>query len=226
GRKGPAASSHFEGGGFVRSNEDVDYPNLMYHFLPLAVRYDGQKADTPHGFQVHVGPMYSDARGSLKNKSTDHTQHTSMVYHDLATDQDRREWVEAVRVTREIVSQPAMDPYNSGEISPGPSTQTDEEILEWVRNDAETALHPCGTAKMGDASDPMSVVDPDSMKVHGLDNVSVVDASAMPYVTNGNIHAPVLMLAEKAADIIRGRKQLDALNYEYYKHEREKVTVK
>src|SRR5699024_7074207 len=196
-------------GVFVTSTEEAACHMLMCPFFPLAVGYDEQKADTPHGFQAHVGPMYSDARGSLKIKSTDPTQHPSMVYNYLSTDQDRREWVEAVRVTREIVSQPAMDPYNSGEISPGPSTQTDEEILEWVRNDAETALHPCGTAKMGDASDPMSVVDPDSMKVHGLDNVSVVDASAMPYVTNGNIHAPVLMLAEKAADIIRGRKQLD-----------------
>src|SRR5699024_8099611 len=153
--KGPAASSHCEGGGFVRSNEDVDYPNLMYHFLPLSVRYYGQKADTQHGFQSHFCPMYSDARCTLIFKSTELPHHPSMVYNYLSTDQDRREWVEAVRVTREIVSQPAMDPYNSGEISPGPSTQTDEEILEWVRNDAETALHPCGTAKMGDASDPM-----------------------------------------------------------------------
>src|SRR5699024_12676537 len=121
-----------------------------------AVRYDGQKADTLHAFQVHIGPMYSDERGSLKNKSTDPQQHPSMVYNYLSTDQDRREWVEAGRVTREIVSQPAMDPYNSGEISPGPSAQTDEEMLEWVRNDAETALHSGGTAKTGDAPDPMS----------------------------------------------------------------------
>ncbi len=223
GRTGPAASSHFEGGGFVRSNEDVDYPNLMYHFLPLAVRYDGQKADTPHGFQVHVGPMYSDARGSIKIKSKDASVHPSMIYNYLSTEQDRREWVEAVRITREIISQPALAPYNTGEISPGPDVQTDEEILNWVANDAETALHPCGTAKIGDASDPMAVVDPNTMKVHGLDNVSVVDASAMPYVTNGNIHAPVLMLAEKAADLIIGNKPLDPLNLEYYKHENNKV---
>lgn len=226
GRTGPASSSHFEGGGFVRSNEDVDYPNLMYHFLPLAVRYDGQKADTPHGFQVHVGPMYSDARGSIKIKSKDPSVHPSMIYNYLSTEQDRREWVEAVRITRDIISQPALAPYNTGEISPGPDVQTDEEILNWVANDAETALHPCGTAKMGDASDPMAVVDPNTMKVHGLDNVSVVDASAMPYVTNGNIHAPVLMLAEKAADLIIGRQPLAPLNLEYYKHKRSnKVTV-
>ncbi|MEI3609730.1 choline dehydrogenase [Pseudogracilibacillus sp. SO10305] len=225
-RTGPVASSHFEGGGFIRSNDDVKYPNLMYHFLPLAVRYDGQKADVKHGFQVHVGPMYSDARGSIKIKSTDPAEHPSMIYNYLSTDQDRREWVEAVRRTREITSQASMAPFNTGEISPGPSVQTDEEILEWVRNDAETALHPCGTAKMGDASDPMAVVDPNTMKVHGLENVSVVDASAMPYVTNGNIHAPIIMLAEKAADLILERKPLDPLHYDFYKHESktEKVT--
>lgn len=133
GRTGPAATNHFEGGGFIRSNEDVDYPNLMYHFLPVAVRYDGQKADTKHGFQVHVGPMYSDARGSLKIRSKDPREHPSMVYNYLSTEQDRREWIEAVRLTRNIMAQPAMNPYNAGEISPGPSVQTDEEILEWVK---------------------------------------------------------------------------------------------
>ncbi|MDN4526416.1 choline dehydrogenase [Fictibacillus fluitans] len=217
-RTGPAATNHFEGGGFVRSNEDVKYPNLMYHFLPVAVRYDGQKAATAHGFQVHVGPMYSDARGSLKIRSTDPKEHPSMVYNYLSTDQDKREWVEAIRVTRNILSQPAMKPYNTGEISPGPSVETDEEILDWVREDAETALHPSCTAKMGPASDPMAVVDPNTMKVHGLENVRVVDASAMPYVTNGNIHAPVLMLAEKAADLILGRKPLDPIHADFYRH--------
>ncbi|PRO65879.1 choline dehydrogenase [Alkalicoccus urumqiensis] len=218
GRKGPAATNHFEGGGFVRSNELVDYPNLMFHFLPVAVRYDGQKAETEHGFQVHVGPMYSDARGSLKIRSKDPKEHPSMVYNYLSTEQDRREWVEAVRISREIMAQPAMKKYNSGEISPGPSVQTDEEILEWVAEDAETALHPSCTAKMGPASDPMAVVDPQSMKVHGLDNVRVVDASAMPYVTNGNIHAPVLMLAEKAADLILGKKPMEPEHADYYRH--------
>ncbi|SER94270.1 choline dehydrogenase [Salisediminibacterium halotolerans] len=218
GRKGPAATNHFEGGGFVRSNEDVLYPNLMFHFLPVAVRYDGQVADTAHGFQVHVGPMYSDARGSLKIRSKDPKEHPSMIYNYLSTEQDRREWIEAVKISRKIMSQPAIAPYNSGEMAPGPDVQTDDEILEWVANDAETALHPSCTAKMGPKSDPMAVVDPESMKVHGLDNVRVVDASAMPYVTNGNIHAPVLMLAEKAADLIRGRKPLEPQNLDFYRH--------
>ncbi|MFC3040413.1 choline dehydrogenase [Virgibacillus xinjiangensis] len=218
GRKGAAATNHFEGGGFVRSNEEVDYPNLMFHFLPVAVRYDGKKADTKHGFQVHVGPMYSDARGSLKIRSKNPEEHPSMVYNYLSTEQDRREWIEAVKISREIMAQPAMAAYNSGEISPGPSVRTDEEILDWVAKDAETALHPSCTAKMGPASDPMAVVDPQTMKVHGLDNVRVVDASAMPYVTNGNIHAPVLMLAEKASDIILGRKPLEPINASFYRH--------
>jgi choline dehydrogenase len=218
GRTGPAATNHFEGGGFVRSNEDVSYPNLMFHFLPVAVRYDGQKAAAKHGYQVHVGPMYSDARGSLKITSTDPSKHPSMLFNYLSTDQDKREWVEAIRVTRDILDQPALAPFSGGELSPGPSVQTDEEILEWVAKDAETALHPSCTAKMGPASDPMAVVDPLTMKVHGTSGLRVADASAMPYVTNGNIYAPVMMLAEKAADLILGRQPLPAQKADFYRH--------
>ncbi|MEZ2389386.1 choline dehydrogenase [bacterium RCC_150] len=218
GRKGPAATNHFEGGGFVRSNEDVAYPNLMFHFLPVAVRYDGQKADAKHGYQVHIGPMYSDARGSLKITSTDPKVHPSMKFNYLSTDQDRREWVEAIRISRHILEQSAMAAYDGGELSPGPSVQTDEEILDWVARDAETALHPSCTAKMGPATDPMAVVDPLNMRVHGTSGLRVADASAMPYVTNGNIYAPVMMLAEKAADLIMGRKPLAPLAAEYYRH--------
>ena len=217
-RKGAAASNHFEGGGFVRSNDDVDYPNLMFHFLPIAVRYDGQKAPVAHGYQVHVGPMYSNSRGSLKIKSKDPFEKPSIVFNYLSTKEDEREWVEAIRVARNILKQKAMDPFNGGEISPGPQVQTDEEILDWVRKDGETALHPSCSAKMGPASDPTAVVDPLTMKVHGMENLRVVDASAMPRTTNGNIHAPVLMLAEKAADIIRGRKPLEPQYVDYYKH--------
>ncbi|HCU7389204.1 TPA: choline dehydrogenase [Staphylococcus aureus] len=217
-RTGAAASNHFEGGGFVRSNNEVDYPNLMFHFLPIAVRYDGQKAAVAHGYQVHVGPMYSNSRGSLKIKSKDPFEKPSIRFNYLSTEEDKKEWVEAIRVARNILSQKAMDPYNGGEISPGPEVQTDEEILDWVRRDGETALHPSCSAKMGPASDPMAVVDPLTMKVHGMENLRVVDASAMPRTTNGNIHAPVLMLAEKAADIIRGRKPLEPQYVDYYKH--------
>ncbi|GAA2202494.1 choline dehydrogenase [Sinomonas flava] len=218
GRTGPASTNHFEGGGFVRSNDEVGYPNLMYHFLPVAVRYDGKKADVQHGYQVHVGPMYSDARGHLRIRSADPAERPSILFNYLSTEQDRREWIEAIRVSREILRQPAMAPFNGGEISPGAAVTTDQEILDWVARDAETALHPSCTAKMGPDSDPMAVVDPLTMKVHGTEGLRVVDASAMPYVTNGNIFAPVMMLAEKAADHILGR-ALPAEDLAYHRHE-------
>jgi choline dehydrogenase len=205
-RKGPGATNHFEGGGFVRSNEDVAYPNLMIHFLPIAIRYDGTSPAKGHGYQIHIGPMYSDARGSVKITSTDPTKHPALRFNYLSTDQDRKEWVETVRVARNILDQAAMKPYDDGEISPGPSVSSDEEILEWVARDAETALHPSCTCRMG--TDEMSVVDPDTMKVHGLEGIRVVDASVMRYVTNGNIYAPVMMVAEKAADLIMGNTPL------------------
>ena len=215
-RSGPGASNHFEGGGFVRSNEDVAYPNLMFHFLPLAIRYDGTAGAKGHGYQVHVGPMYSDARGTLTLRNRDPRQHPELRFNYLSTDQDRREWVEAIQVARHILNQPAMDEFNGGETSPGPSVSTPEQILDWVSRDAETALHPSCTAKMG--VDELSVVDPLTMRVHGIDGLRVVDASVMPYVTNANIYAPVMMLAEKAADIIRGSTPLPPERLEFYRH--------
>ena len=215
-RSGPGATNHFEGGGFVRSNEDVDYPNLMFHFLPLAIRYDGSAGAKGHGYQVHVGPMYSDARGSLTLRSPDPRVHPALRFNYLSTAQDRREWVEAIRVARRLLNQPAMTPFNGGETSPGPAVQTDEEILDWVARDAETALHPSCTARMG--IDAESVTDPLTMGVHGLDGLRVVDASAMPYVTNGNIYAPVMMLAEKAADLIAGTTPLAPEPIPFYRH--------
>ena len=219
-RSGLGATNHFEAGGFARSNEDVDYPNLMFHFLPIAVRYDGSrpKGLPPggHGYQVHIGPMYSDARGTLKIRSTDPRHKPSMLFNYLSTEQDRREWVECIRTAREILAQPALAPYCGGEISPGPSVDTDEQILDWVREDAETALHPSCTAKMG--TDAMSVLDPATMGVHGLQGLRVVDASSMPYVTNGNIYAPVMMLAERGADLVLGNTPLAAQAVDYYRH--------
>jgi choline dehydrogenase len=215
-RSGPGATNHFEGGGFVRSNDDVAYPNLMFHFLPLSIRYDGSAGTPGHGYQVHVGPMYSDARGSITLKTTDPRDHPALRFNYLSTDQDRREWVEAIRVARRILNQPAMAPFNGGETSPGGSVETDDEILDWVRRDAETALHPSCTARMG--VDDLSVLDPGSMRVHGVDGLRVVDASAMPYVTNGNIYAPVMMLAEKAADLIRGDTPLAPEPIPFYRH--------
>jgi choline dehydrogenase len=215
-RKGPGATNHFEGGGFVRSNQDVAYPNLMFHFLPLAIRYDGSSPAGGHGYQVHVGPMYSDARGSVKITSSDPRRHPALRFNYLSTDQDRREWVEAIRVARAILNQPAMAPYNGGEVSPGAAVATDDEILDWVARDAETALHPSCTCRMG--TDDMSVVDPATMRVHGLEGIRVVDASAMRYVTNGNIYAPVMMLAERAADLILGNTPLPPEHTDWYRH--------
>jgi len=214
-RRGPGATNHFEGGGFVRSNDDVAYPNLMFHFLPIAVRYDGSAPEGGEGYQVHIGPMYSDSRGSVKITSADPAVHPALRFNYLSTDQDRREWVEAIRVARDILNQDAMAPYNGGEISPGRSVETDDEILDWVRRDGETALHPSCTARMG--VDEMSVTDPLTMAVHGVEGLRVVDASAMPYVTNGNIYSPVMMLAEKSADLILGNTPLAPDPVEFYR---------
>jgi choline dehydrogenase len=210
-RTGPGATNHFEAGGFVRSNDDVAYPNLMFHFLPIAIRYDGS-APRGHGYQVHVGPMYSDARGSVKIVSRDPRVHPALRFNYLSTDQDRREWLEAVRCARRILEQPAFDRFNAGELSPGPAVQSDDEVLDWVARDAETALHPSCTCRMG------TVVDPLTMRVLGVDGLRVVDASVMPYVTNGNIYAPVMMIAEKAADLILGNEPLPPAQVEFYRH--------
>ncbi|OUC99670.1 choline dehydrogenase [Streptosporangium minutum] len=217
-RSGPGATNHFEAGGFVRGNDDVDYPNLMFHFLPVAVRYDGSAPAGGHGYQVHIGPMYSDARGSVKIRSTDPRVHPALRFNYLSTARDRREWVEAVRVARDLLTQRAMDEFNAGELSPGPEVRTDQEILDWVARDGETALHPSCTARMG--VDGLAVVDPLSMRVHGLDGLRVVDASVMPYVTNGNIYAPVMMVAEKAADLILGNTPMAAEPAGFHRHRR------
>jgi choline dehydrogenase len=214
-RRGLGATNHFEGGGFARSNDVVDYPNLMFHFLPVAIRYDGTVPAEGHGYQVHIGPMYADTRGWVRIKSRDPKVHPSMQFNYLSTPTDRREWVEAIRVARDILSQPAFDPYNEKELQPGPDVQTDEQILDWVRADAETALHPSCTAAMG--VEERSVVDPTSMRVHGVEGLRVVDASVFPFVPNGNIYAPVMMVAEKAADLIAGNTPLPAADVPYYR---------
>ncbi len=220
-RSGPAATNHFEAGGFIRSNDEVAYPNLMFHFLPLAIRYDGTSPSGGHGYQVHVGPMYSDARGTVKLKSSDPTVHPALRFNYLSTEQDRREWVEAIRCARHILSQQAFDEFNGGEISPGPAVQTDAEILDWVAHDGETAYHPSCTCKMG--TDALAVVDPASMKAHGMEGLRVVDASVMPCVTNGNIYAPTMMIAEKAADLILGNQPLPSAQVQFYRHQPEAV---
>jgi choline dehydrogenase len=213
--RGPGVSNQFEAGGFVRSNDGVDRPNLMFHFLPLAIRYDGSVPSSGHGYQLHLGPMFSDAMGSVKITSTDPHAKPALRFNYLSTDQDRKEWVEAVHTARKILNQPAFQPYNGGEISPGTDVTTDAAILEWVAREGETALHPSCTARMG--TDKMSVVDPETMRVFGTEGLRVVDASVMPAITNANIYAPVMMIAEKSADLILGNTPLSPEYVDWYR---------
>ncbi len=201
---GLGASNHFEAGGFIRSNTGCTYPNLQFHFLPVAIRYDGTP-QKQHGFQAHVGPMRSDSRGRVQLRSADPTVPPSILFNYLSTEQDRREWIEAVHKTREIFAQRAFDPYRGVELSPGPDVKSDEDVMEFVRRNAESAYHPCGTCRMG--YDEQAVVD-SALAVHGITGLRVVDASAFPEITDGNINAPVIMLAEKAADLILGNEPL------------------
>ena len=214
-RKGAGATNHFEAGGFIRSNNGVDYPNVQFHFLPIAIRYDGSAPNEGHGFQLHVGPVNSDVRGKIKIKSSNPEEYPSIQFNYLSTKQDRKEWCEAIHCSRKIIETNAMSEFMGREISPGEDVQTDEEILDFIAREGESAYHLSGTCKMG--SDEMSVVD-SKLKVHGIDNLWVVDASIMPTVTNGNIYSPVLMIGEKAADTILGNTPLKSEILEFYKH--------
>ena len=215
-RRGPGSSNHFEGGGFIRGNDSFKYPNLMFHFLPIAVRYDGTAPSGGHGYQVHIGPMYSNSRGSVRIKSPDVRVKPELRLNYLSTPEDRQEWVEAIAAARKILAQPAFSEFDGGEISPGPAVNANDEILEWVRRDGETAYHPSCTCRMG--TDEMSVIDPLTMRVRGMNGIRVVDASVMPYVTNGNIYAPTMMIAEKAADIILGNQPLTLQTVKFFSH--------
>ena len=216
-RRGPGATNHFEAGGFVRSNDEVAYPNLMIHFLPIAIRYDGSVPAGGHGYQIHIGPMYSNSRGSVKIKSKDPHDKPALRFNYLSTERDRKEWVEAIGVSRTIFDQPAFAELDGGELSPGPDVRTDDQILDWVAADGETAFHPSCTAAMG--SGDGAAVDPIQLRVHGVDGLRVVDASVMPFVTNANIYAPVMMIAEKAADAILGNTSLHPEYADVYRHQ-------
>jgi choline dehydrogenase len=180
------------------------------------VRYDGTAPAGGHGYQVHIGPMYSNSRGSVRIKSPDVHVKPELRLNYLSTPEDRQEWVEAIAAARKILAQPAFKEFDGGEISPSPAVATDEQILDWVRKDGETAYHPSCTCRMG--VDEMSVVDPLTMGVRGIVGLRIVDASVMPYVTNGNIYAPTMMIAEKAADIILGVTPLEPENVNYFSH--------
>ena len=216
GRSGIGASNQFEGGGFIRSNDRVDSPNVQFHFLPIAIRYDGSAPNPGHGYQVHVGPTLSDARGWVRIRSSDPDEHPSIRFNYLSTEQDRREWVESIRCTRRIMTQPAFEPFRGAELVPGAEVETDEELLSFVAREGESAYHPSCTCRMG--TDDGAVTDAE-LRVRGLQGLRVVDASVMPSITNGNIYAPVLMIAEKAADIIRGDTPLEPSTAPFYRHQ-------
>ncbi|MEE8627807.1 choline dehydrogenase [Methylobacterium ajmalii] len=210
---GIGASNQFEAGGFIRSSPDFAWPNLQYHFLPLAISYNGSNPIKAHGFQAHVGSMRSPSRGRIRLTSRDPREHPSILFNYMATEQDWREFRDAIRITREIVAQPALDPYRGREISPGPARRTDAELDAFVREHAETAYHPSCSCKMGE--DAMAVVDGEG-RVHGLEGLRVVDASIMPLIVTGNLNAPTIMMAEKIADRIRGRAPLPRSDAPYF----------
>ncbi|RDD62758.1 choline dehydrogenase [Ferruginivarius sediminum] len=204
-RSGPGASSQFEAGGFIRSEAGVEHPNLQYHFLPVAVSYDGSEAAPYHGYQAHVGPMRPDARGHVRARSTDPRVPPEILFNYNMSERDRREMRDAVKLTREVMAQHAFDDLRGEEIAPGPDCKTDADIEAFVRRKSESAYHPSCTCAMG--FDGMAVVD-DTGRVHGVDKLRVVDASIMPTIVSGNLNAPTIMLAEKIADAIHGNEPL------------------
>jgi choline dehydrogenase len=208
---GLGASNQFEACAFIRSRAGIDYPDIQYHFLPIAVRYDGKVAAEGHGFQAHVGPMRSKSRGSVTLRSSNPTDAPVIRFNYMSHPDDWAEFRTCVRLTREIFGQAAFTPYVKHEIQPGAAVQSDDQIDDFIRAHAESAYHPCGTARMGRASDPMAVVDPEC-RVIGVSGLRVADSSVFPQVTNGNLNAPSIMVGEKAADHILGRALLPASN--------------
>ncbi|EPV2318228.1 choline dehydrogenase [Pseudomonas aeruginosa] len=211
--KGLGASNQFEAGGFIRTREAFEWPNIQFHFLPVAINYNGSKGVQEHGFQAHMGSMRSPSRGRIHLKSRDPRQHPSILFNYMSHEQDWQEFRDGIRLTREIMNQPALDPYRGRELSPGVSVQSDAELDEFIRNHAETAFHPSCSCKMG--RDDMAVVDGQG-RVHGMEGLRVVDASIMPLIITGNLNATTIMMAEKIADRIRGRQPLPRSTAKYY----------
>ncbi|MGC6484827.1 MAG: choline dehydrogenase [Candidatus Puniceispirillales bacterium] len=216
-KSGPGATNHFETLGFIRSAAGVAYPDIQFHFLPVAIRYDGTAPAEGHGFQLHVGPMRSASRGWVRITSAAPEAAPEIRFNYMSEDQDWVEFRRCIRLSREILAQPAMDPYRGHEIQPGEAMQSDAEIDSFIRDHAESAYHPCGTMKMGAADDPLAVVDPEC-RVIGVEGLRVADSSIFPRITNGNLNAPSIMTGEKAADHILGREPLPRDNAEPFTH--------
>lgn len=206
-KTGLGASNHFESCGFIRTRAGVEWPDIQYHFLPGAIRYDGNAAFDAHGFQVHVGPNKPDSRGHVHIRSRDIREAPEIVFNYLATDKDREDWRICLRLTREILSQPAVDRFRGTEIQPAIDLSDDAAVDAWVRNNVETAYHPSCSCRMGAESDERAVVGPDC-RVRGVKGLRVVDSSVFPSIPNGNLNAPTIMVAERAAAIIRGEQML------------------
>ena len=216
-KTGPGSSNQFESCGFLRSRAGVEYPDLQIHFLPIAVRYDGQTAAEGHGFQAHVGPMRSPSRGAVTLKSADPKEDPSIFFNYMSHEEDWIDFRQGIRLVREIFAQDAFKPFYKHEIQPGDAAQDDEMIDEFVREHAESAYHPCGTCKMGAVDDPMAVVDPEC-RVIGVDGLRVADSSIFPRITNGNLNAPSILVGEKASDHILGKTPLPMENLEPWIH--------
>ncbi|HJS90105.1 MAG TPA: choline dehydrogenase [Steroidobacteraceae bacterium] len=214
-KEGLGASNQFEAGGFIRSRAGVRYPDIQFHFLPMAVSYDGSSLAQEHGFQAHVGPMRSRSRGWVRLASAEPLEKPKVFFNYLSQPEDWEEMRACVRLTREVFAQPAFAPYRGREIQPGADVQRDEQIDEFVRRHVESAYHPSCSCRMGSADDRLAVVDPDT-RVIGVEGLRVVDSSIMPSITTGNLNAPTLMLAEKAADHIRGRSLLPPEDAPFY----------
>lgn len=212
-KSGLGATNHFESAAFVRSKPGVDYPDIQYHFLPAAMRYDGKSAAKSHGFQAHVGPMRSKSRGSITLRSPDPRAAPVIRFNYMSHPDDWADFRHCIRLTREIFGQAAFDPYRGKEISPGGHVQTDAQLDEFIREHVESAYHPCGSCRMGRADDPTAVVDPEC-RVIGVEGLRVADSSIFPRVTNGNLNAPSIMTGEKAADHILGKQPLPPSNQE------------
>ena len=204
-KDGPGASNQFESCAFVRSQAGVDYPDIQYHFIPIAVRYDGQAAAEGHGFQAHVGPMRSPSRGEVTLRSSDPKDDPRIFFNYMSEEKDWEDFRRCIRLTREIFEQDAFKPFAKHEIQPGADVQSDDELDDFIREHAESAYHPCGTCRMGRADDPMAVVDPEG-RVIGVEGLRVADSSIFPRITNGNLNGPSIMVGEKVADHVLGRR--------------------
>ena len=214
--RGEATSNLFEAAGLVRSSEDREFPDVFLGFAAVAMAFDPDNIVQGHGYQLHVGTMAATSRGFVKISSPDPTVRPRIQFNYLATERDRADWIKALAIGRRLLAQPAFGPLDGGEVVPGPHVRDDDELLDWVAAKGQTGLHPSGTCRMGIG--PREVVDPATMRVHGLDGIRVVDASVMPAITNAQIYAPVMMIAEKAADLILGKEPLPASTAAYYRH--------